>query len=405
MTKEEAIDILGLPSTYTEDEAKAQYALIKDELLQKEEQAEGHEQKARWVEKLEELEDAYALVHGYNASGTAYTTPSDEELGSYMNAPAPDFSLPDQVLETATEIPGQQMPAPKSSSPVLFWLIPVILLAGGFLLYQFGGKMFKGGSGKQKTAGGLEYEIIDDAGATKAAKGDYLTLHFTVRNYKDSVLHSSHAGGGKPEIAFLDKEKKEYKPGSMEEVLFMFGEGDSAVVYINSDSVYDKMPPGSRPAFIPKGTPIKWGFQIVKVENQEGRFGKYKKEKNLTTEKTKSGLEIAVTTPGTGPKPAPGDTVEVAYTGKFLDGNVFDASERAGRPYRFPVGESRVIPGWDEGLLLLNQGSKATFLIPSDLAYGTRGMPGAIPPNSPLVFDVELVSVTKAKAAAPAPAK
>ena len=101
--------------------------------------------------------------------------------------------------------------------------------------------------------------------------------------------------------------------------------------------------------------------------------------------------------------------VKVNYIGRLLDGTVFDtsieaAAKEAGlfderRPYEpieFPLGEGQVIPGWDEGISLMNVGTKAHFIIPPALAYGSRGS-GPIPPNAPLVFDVELVSASPAK--------
>ena len=77
----------------------------------------------------------------------------------------------------------------------------------------------------------------------------------------------------------------------------------------------------------------------------------------------------------------------------LLDKTVFDSSRRRNEPLRFTVGVGQVIEGWDEGILLLHEGDKARLVIPSNLAYGTRGAGGVIPPNAPLIFDVELVSV------------
>lgn len=77
----------------------------------------------------------------------------------------------------------------------------------------------------------------------------------------------------------------------------------------------------------------------------------------------------------------------------LLDGKVFDSSVQRGEPLEFTLGIGQVIEGWDEGLLLLNEGDKARLIIPSDLAYGSRGAGGVIPPNAVLIFDVELVKI------------
>ena len=110
-------------------------------------------------------------------------------------------------------------------------------------------------------------------------------------------------------------------------------------------------------------------------------------------EKTESGLYYQITHHGNGKQAIAGKPVSVHYTGMLLDKTVFDSSRRRNEPLRFTVGVGQVIEGWDEGILLLHEGDKARLVIPSDLAYGTRGAGGVIPPNAPLIFDVELVSV------------
>lgn len=108
---------------------------------------------------------------------------------------------------------------------------------------------------------------------------------------------------------------------------------------------------------------------------------------------TSSGLQYIVDKEGTGAQPTATDEVTVHYTGKLLDGTVFDSSVSRGEPATFPL--NRVIPGWTEGVQLMKEGAKYTFFIPSDLAYGPQGIPNAIPPHSTLIFDVELIKVIK----------
>ena len=106
---------------------------------------------------------------------------------------------------------------------------------------------------------------------------------------------------------------------------------------------------------------------------------------------TSSGLQYVVEKEGSGAQPTATSEVTVHYTGKLLDGTVFDSSINRGEPATFPL--NHVIPGWTEGLQLMKEGAKYTFFIPSDLAYGPAGIPNVIPPHSTLIFDVELISV------------
>ena len=116
-------------------------------------------------------------------------------------------------------------------------------------------------------------------------------------------------------------------------------------------------------------------------------------KKNENVKVTASGLQYVVDKEGTGEQPTATDEVTVHYTGKLLDGTVFDSSVSRGEPATFPL--NRVIPGWTEGVRLMKEGAKYTFFIPSDLAYGPQGVPNAIPPHSTLIFDVELIKVVK----------
>jgi FKBP-type peptidyl-prolyl cis-trans isomerase len=110
-------------------------------------------------------------------------------------------------------------------------------------------------------------------------------------------------------------------------------------------------------------------------------------------EKTESGLRYKIIQEGDGKKASKGDMVSVHYKGQLLDGTVFDSSYKRKEPIDFKIGVGQVISGWDEGIQLLKVGDKARLVIPSNLAYGSQGAGGVIPPNAPLLFDVELVNV------------
>ncbi len=108
---------------------------------------------------------------------------------------------------------------------------------------------------------------------------------------------------------------------------------------------------------------------------------------------TDSGLRYQVIQEGNGVKAEKGKTVSVHYKGQLADGTVFDSSYKRNQPIDFPLGMGQVISGWDEGISLLKVGDKARFVIPSNLAYGSAGAGGVIPPDATLVFDVELMDV------------
>lgn len=108
---------------------------------------------------------------------------------------------------------------------------------------------------------------------------------------------------------------------------------------------------------------------------------------------TTSGLKYDVIQPGNGTQATAGKVVSVHYTGWLEDGSKFDSSRDRGQPFEFVLGRGQVIKGWDEGVAGMKVGEKRKLYIPSDLGYGTRGVPGVIPPKSTLIFEVELLDV------------
>jgi len=132
--------------------------------------------------------------------------------------------------------------------------------------------------------------------------------------------------------------------------------------------------------------------------NKQAEENKKKGEAFLKTNATKegvvalpSGLQYKIIKAGTGVKPTTADTVTVEYTGRLLNGEVFDSTEKAGKPVSFKL--TQVIPGWTEALQLMPKGSTWEVYIPANLAYGSRNVGGAIGPNETLVFNVHLVDV------------
>lgn len=108
---------------------------------------------------------------------------------------------------------------------------------------------------------------------------------------------------------------------------------------------------------------------------------------------TASGLMYIIEKEGTGKQATAGSTVSVHYTGKLTDGSKFDSSLDRGQPIEFPLGQGRVIKGWDEGIALFKEGGKGTLIIPYELGYGEKGFPPVIPAKATLIFDIELLQV------------
>jgi FKBP-type peptidyl-prolyl cis-trans isomerase len=129
--------------------------------------------------------------------------------------------------------------------------------------------------------------------------------------------------------------------------------------------------------------------------NESSLLQKYLADNKITAKPTASGLYYIEKVKGKGKKAENGKKVQMNYTGRLLDGTKFDSNldHTPVKPFEFVLGQKQVIAGWDEGVALMNEGGKATFILPSKLAYGEREMGGKIKPYSPLVFDVELIKV------------
>ncbi len=283
----------------------------------------------------------------------------------------------------------------------------------------------------QKTSQGALYNNFTHNTGDRIKNDDVVTLQIIQKTDKDSLLSSTYALGHPVQV----KVQPTQNVTDMMEIFPLLTLGDSILVKIPADSVF-KGHENSRPPFFPAGSYFNFYMKIVKVQslndaiaernaelekikaNESVDANKYITSNKLVMKTTPSGLKYVVFKLSTKPKPRAGDTVLVNYTGHLLNGQVFDTSvasvaENAGllqegrtyEPISFVLGTGQVIKGWDEGILLLNTGAKAKFVIPSSLAYGDQGQGDTIPPYSTLVFDVELVAVKPIPHPAAAPAK
>ena len=270
------------------------------------------------------------------------------------------------------------------------------------------------------TANGTQCQILTTNNGRKVKLDDIITFHIVQKTGKDSVLFSSYTAGNPVQV-------KVQENGDLMDVFPLLAEKDSALVKINTDSIF-KNNEAQRPAFLPKGSFISCLIKIEKVQSldeaiaerkammdglaakETADMNKYIADKGLALTTTLSGLKYRITSPSIKRKPVAGDSVQVNYTGRTVEGKVFDSSIEAdakagglvqpGRTYEpiaFKVGQGMVIPGWDEGLLLLGEGAKATFVIPSKLGYADRGAGEDIKPFNTLIFDVQLMKVIPAK--------
>lgn len=254
----------------------------------------------------------------------------------------------------------------------------------------------------QTSPTGLQYKIIDGGGkGRKAQVNDLLEVQWAYSTMNDSELYSTFKEQGVPVPIQLPAPP--YK-GAFEEGMQMMKAGDSAIMITSADSFFTKIGK-EMPPFIKKGDKLKMILKMYSVqtadeynakgaEREKKALADYIKSNNITAQPDNEGLYILKEKEGTGPTPMQGDTVYVNYTGKLIDGKVFDSSEGQS-PISFAIGTGRVIRGWDKGLMQLTEGTKAKFIIPSALGYGPQGG-GPIPPNSTLLFDIELVKIIKA---------
>jgi len=175
-----------------------------------------------------------------------------------------------------------------------------------------------------------------------------------------------------PTVAVHSKADRELKHVLLADEAVCIGPAPSAASYLNVPAIISA-------AEVTRATAIHPGYGFL-AENA----------KKAGVKTTATGLQYEVITEGKGAKPLATSTVKVHYEGKLIDGKVFDSSIQRGEPISFPL--NGVIPGWTEGVQLMSVGSKYRFTIPSKLAYGEQGA-GPIPPNSVLVFEVELLDV------------
>lgn len=265
--------------------------------------------------------------------------------------------------------------------------------------------------GFTRTAKGLEYKIYNDQPGATAKVGDMIEIHI-VNRVGDSLLFNSRAMNNNQPVQF--QLQAPTFAGDVSEGFAMLGAGDSAVLLMSVDSLqktgsqlmpFMKPGTGQKIVFEVKMMSVKSQAQVQQEQEANAKaqiaiddkiLQDYFKKNKIKPMKTASGLYYVITKQGTGDVAKAGQQVTVNYTGKFMDGKPFDSNTDSTfqhvQPFPVTVGQGGVIKGWDEGLQLLKKGSKATFYIPSTLAYGPNAR-GPIKANDILVFDIEVLEI------------
>lgn len=258
---------------------------------------------------------------------------------------------------------------------------------------------------------GLEYKVITKGTGTLTPKsGDFCEMHVWFKIGDTVVINTVEMNEGKP---VMQQCQPPMMKGDLMEGLMTLKAGDSAVfrMLLDTFAVRAHQP---KPSWAKPGDYATWEVKMVQVKTKaqvDAETAAKEKEQKVTDDKSlqayfkskgirnvkksPNGLYYVVHKPGAGLSPKAGQKVTVNYTGQNLQGEKFDSNVDPSfghvEPFSFDLGKKNVIRGWDEGVALMKKGMKATFYIPSWMAYGERGAGGKIPPNAILIFDIELL--------------
>lgn len=259
---------------------------------------------------------------------------------------------------------------------------------------------------------GIEMKILEKGKGRQVNVGDFMRLHLSYKSPAGKTLFDSRDLGDD----FVLEAAKPFYTGSIEEGFLMLHEGDSARFFVSADSIYkytfgEQLPPSLKP-----GDKLQIDLRLMKLydtasfaeENERSKLQQIETESRaveiyllnnaLPVQAVKPGVYYFELKKGGGSKPVSGDSVFIRYTGRFLSGEVFDGSYQSGNTllsYRLGNGE-RLIE-WERAVSTMREGSVARLVLCSPNAYGRSGS-GVIPPNTPLVYDIELVRIKSTQA-------
>lgn len=270
-------------------------------------------------------------------------------------------------------------------------------------------------SNERETPKGYKFTVAKKGSGEVIRPGQFVFAHFTLRDGKDSAWMDTRKENRPALFVINDTSTIRYEEG-IEELFRLVRRGDSLVMKLEAQTLFEKtyrqgVPPGVDPKSIftftfkckdildtARANMMRDSLNAIAMADFERRrqqqlttdvaaIDEYLAGKGIAARQDASGLRYIITKPGRGSSPTATSMVKVNYKGSLLaTGEVFDQSES---PVEFSLGQ--LIQGWQIGFPMLQKGAKATLFVPSGLGYGERGMPGAIPSNANLVFEIELI--------------
>ncbi len=259
---------------------------------------------------------------------------------------------------------------------------------------------------EKETPNGMKYTVLRSGDGVNPKPGEMIVFDFQMVDSKDSTWASSFTEGIPAATRIQDSVRLPQEDG-MTQMFRLLSVGDSVTTAFTIKELYDKMVKAPIPPRLDSTMKVTYTIAVREITSLDSfrtqrpskvlardkkMIEDYLKKNNLTAQKDSAGmLYYILHNQAGGVKPTAESCVEVKYTGTFLkDGKAFDKAERVA----FPL--TGVIEGWRQGIPLLGVGDSATLFIPSELGYGPRGYPGAIPPDAVLMFKVTLLDVKKA---------
>jgi FKBP-type peptidyl-prolyl cis-trans isomerase len=250
--------------------------------------------------------------------------------------------------------------------------------------------------GIKPSESGMYFIVKRNGSGSKAVKGKVVEIHYSAEFLNGKKLFSSHDESGESICFELGKG---FEIPAIEEALLKMNAGSVSKLIVPSSIAYGEKGIAD---LVPPYSPLIFELELLNImepevykakmeKSEKESISNYIKENNITATPKESGLIYIETKKGAGAMAAMGKTVRINYTGKFLNGKVFDSSEKSG-PVEFQMGAGQVIPGWEIGVAYMNVGGKAKLIVPSKLAYSDT-YAGTIPPYTPLVYEIELLSV------------